>query len=247
MSPAPTLGQQVLHELAPHGTLRVAINFGNIVLAQRGAAGEPPAGISVDIARELGRTAGLPVELVTYDAAGKVFDALGANAWDVAFLAIEPARGEKIAFTPAYLHIEGAYLVRADAPYRQPADLDRAGVRIAVGVGSAYDLFLSRTLQQARIERHVNAAAAYSQFQDAGLEAVAGIRQVVDGWAAAHESLRVIEESFMAIRQAMGVPIQNHAAAAFLSTFIENMKADGRIAHFIQRNGQSATIAPAGR
>src|SRR3954467_15497479 len=93
-------------EIAPSGKLRAAINFGNPVLAQKDPATGEPRGLSVDLARELGRRLGVPVELVTYESAGNVFDAVKMGAWDVAFLAIDPERAAEIAFTAPYLVID---------------------------------------------------------------------------------------------------------------------------------------------
>jgi polar amino acid transport system substrate-binding protein len=142
----------VVKDLAPSGKLRVAINFGNIVLAQKNAAGEP-AGITIDLARELGRRLGVPIELAAFDAAGKVFDALKAGALDIVFLAIEPVRAAEIAFTAPYVIIEGVYMVPRDSALKTVTEVDRAGVRVAVNKGSAYDLFLTRTLKHAELVR----------------------------------------------------------------------------------------------
>src|SRR6188474_927228 len=140
---APTPRAAAVADLAPTGKLRAAINYGNPVLATKDAGGAPQ-GVSVDLARELARRLNVPVELVTYDAAGRVFDALKAGAWDVAFLADDPARAVDIAFSPAYIEIEGVYLVPAGSQIRTNADVDRAGTRVVVGRGSAYDLYLTR-------------------------------------------------------------------------------------------------------
>ena len=139
--------EDVLHDLAPDGRIRAAINFGNPVLAQKDPQTGQAQGVSVDLAHELGRRLGVPVELVTFDAAVKVFEALKTAAWDVAFLAIDPVRAAEISFTPPYVIIEGTYLVREDSPLHSIADFDREGVRIAVGRGAAYDNFLRRSLQ----------------------------------------------------------------------------------------------------
>ena len=140
-------------ELAPTGKLRAAINFGNPVLAQKDPATGEPRGVSVDLARELGRRLGVPVVLVTFDAAGKVFDALKTGSWDIAFMAIDPARAAEIVFTAPYVVIEGTYLVPADSALRTIEDVDRDGVRVAVGNKSAYDLYLTRTLKRAQLVR----------------------------------------------------------------------------------------------
>jgi polar amino acid transport system substrate-binding protein len=232
-------------DLAPTGKLRAAINFGNPVLAQKDPATGAPRGVSVDLARELGQRLGVPVELVTFDAAGKVFDALGAGAWDVAFLAIEPVRAAQISFTAPYVVIEGAYLVPVNSPLRAIADVDREGVRIAVSNKSAYDLYLSRTLKRAQIIRAPNAPASIELFLKDRLEAVAGIRQPLVQYAKTNPSLRVMDGRFMAIEQAMGTPRGRAAGARYLREFVEEMKASGFVARALERSGQGdATVAP---
>ena len=237
-----TASQTALRQLAPHGVLRAAINLGNTVLAQRASETGELSGVSVDLATELGQQLGVEVQLVTFDAAGKVFEALATGGWDVAFLAIDSLRGEQIAFTPPYVLIEGAYMVRNDSRAQKSADIDRPGAQITVGAGSAYDLYLTRTLKHAQIERHATAADAFDAFVTRRLSAAAGVRQVVSRFAATHDGLRVLDDSFMTIQQAMGVPKAHTEAAAFLSTFIGNMKAQGRIARSLQQSGQTAAV-----
>ncbi|MGQ6139464.1 transporter substrate-binding domain-containing protein, partial [Serratia sp. IR-2025] len=171
-----TIPAAVLDDLAPQGVLRAAINYGNPVLAQAGAGGKPQ-GASVELAAALARELDVALELVTYDAAGKVFADLDSGAWNLAFMAIEPVRAAQIAFSEPYVIIEGTYLVANDAPYFEVAQLDRPEVRIAVGQGAAYDLFLSRTLQQAQLVRAATSAEAIALFFERGLEAAAGVRQ----------------------------------------------------------------------
>jgi polar amino acid transport system substrate-binding protein len=235
----------VLRELAPTGVLRAAINFGNSVLAQRDEATGEPRGVSIDLARELGQRLNLRLELVTFDAAGKVFEALKSGAWDVAFLAVDPARSTEIIFTAPYVLIEGTYMVRSDSPLKNIEDVDRENVRVAVGAGSAYELFLTRTLKSAQIERRPTGAAAFELFMNEGLDAAAGVRQVLVQFAKLHSGLRVMDGSFMAIKQAMGTPRPREAGAGFLSSFIEEQKRSGFVAAALQRSGQNdATVAP---
>ena len=236
----------VLRELAPTGPLRAAINFGNTVLAQKGADGTPQ-GVSPDLARELAKRTGLKLEFVTFEAAGKVFDALKSGAWDMAFLAIEPVRAAELEFTAPYLTIEGTYMVPKDSPLKDIGDVDRPGVRIAVGKGSAYDLFLTRTLKQAKaVAAHTGGPKAMIElFLKDGLEAAAGVR----GWLVDHAktdaSVRVMDGRFMQIEQALAVPKGRKAAVGYLHDFVEEMKASGFIADALRRSGQTdAEVAP---
>jgi polar amino acid transport system substrate-binding protein len=241
----PTVPPGARSELAPTGKLRAAINFGNPVLAQKDPAGGEPRGVSVDLARELGRRLGVPVDLVTYDAAGKVFDALKTGAWDIAFLAIDPARAAEITFTAPYVVIEGTYLVPADSPLRTIEDVDREGVRVAVGNKSAYDLYLTRTLKRAQLVRAPTSPEAMDVFLKDKLEAAAGVKQPLLQFAKTHPNVRVMDGRFMVIAQAMGTPKGRETGARYLREFIEEMKASGFVARGLEKSGQSdATVAP---
>lgn len=238
------ISEQVLRELAPAGRLRVAINYGNAVLAQRDERTGEPRGITVDLARELARRLAVPIEFVTYDGAGKIV-AAASNEWDVAFMAIDPLRAQQILFTPPYLIIEGAYLVRSDSPFMRVDDLDREGVRIAVGKGAAYDLFLTRMLKHAALVRAPSTGAVLGLFVAEGLDAAAGIRQPLEAAAREHLEWRVIPERFMAIEQAMCTPAGREAGEKYLVTFIREMKTSGFVSEALVRHGQrDVTVAP---
>jgi polar amino acid transport system substrate-binding protein len=128
-SPMSTVSPDVLKDLAPTGKVRAAINLGNMVLAQKDPATGQPKGITPDLAHELGRRLGVPVELVPFDAAGKVFEAVKTGGIDVLFLAIEPVRANEIAFTAPYVIIEGVYMVPKDSKITSVAEVDRADRR----------------------------------------------------------------------------------------------------------------------
>ena len=233
-------------ELAPSGVLRAGINLGNPVIAQPDPAGGDPNGVGPALARELGRRIGVPVQFLKYETAGKLADAVREGAWDVAFLAIDPARAVDIEFTDAYVHIEGTYMVRQASPLRSTADADREGVRIVVGLKTAYDLFLPREVKRALLIRTGSSAAAIEQFLAEGLDAVAGVRQPLDAAARKHPGHRVLGESFMVIRQASGVPRGRAAAARYLADFIEECKASGLVAEALAQSGiTDVAVAPA--
>ncbi|MFI5585880.1 transporter substrate-binding domain-containing protein [Amycolatopsis sp. NPDC051758] len=231
----------VAEDLAPTGTLRAAINLGNPVLAH-GSPGEP-GGVTVDLAREVAVRLDVPVEFVCFDAARKSFEALVSGAADLGFLAIEPARAAQVAFTGPYVVIEGVFVVPDSSPFTSPADVDRAGVRIGVKQGSAYDLFLTRTLQHATVVRGEDGVVA---FEEQGLEVAAGIRQPMTAYAAAHPGTRVITERFMQIQQAVGTtPDRRPETVEFLRALVEELKANGFVAGSLRRANQpDATVAP---
>lgn len=235
-----------LKDLAPTGKLRAAINFGNSVLAQKDPATGQPKGITPELAREVGKRLGVPVEFVTYDAAGKVFDDAKNDKWDIAFVAIEPVRAELIEFTAPYVIIEGTYMVRQDSPLKKIEDVDKPGIRIAVGLKSAYDLYLTRTIKNATIVRAPagGGKAMIDMFVNDKLEVAAGVRQPLEAYAKDHPEMRVMDGAFQEIRQAMGTPKGRAEGAKYLSAFVEEMKASGFVADALKRSGQSAKVAP---
>ena len=233
-----------VQQLAPSGTLRAAINFGNAVLARRSADGQL-SGVSVDLARELGRRLGVPVQLVPFEAAGRVVDAVKVGAWDIAFVAIDPLRGNDIDYSAAYVVIEGAYVVRQESPIRSNAEVDRPGIRVAAGRGSAYDLYLSRELRNAKIVHSTTSQNVVETFLSQNLEVAAGVKQQVEADVRRLPGLRLLDGRFMVINQAMGVPKGRETGLAYLRGFVEEMKASGFVRDALARHAiEGAAVAP---
>ena len=233
----------VVRDIAPSGRLRVAMNYGNSVLVQR--AGNEPRGVSPDIARELARRLGVPLDFIAYDAAGKVTADATRGAWDIAFVARDPERAKEIEFTAPYVIIEGAYLVPENSPLKANEEVDRPGVRISVSRGSAYDLFLSRALKSATLVRAPSPTASIDLFVNERLDALAGVKQPLIAFAASHPGYRVLPGRFMVIEQAMALPRGRPLAARYLADFIDELKASGFVAASLDKSGQNeAMVAP---
>jgi len=232
----------VLSDLAPTGQLRVGINYGNPVLATKDPGSGALRGVAVDLAHELGRRVNLPVELVAFDSAGKMFDAVKDGAWDMAFLAIDPGRANQIDFTPPYIEIEGTYLVPPGSPVRAIEDVDRKGVRMGISSGSAYDLFLSRSIKHAELIRAPDPNEAFELILSGKVDVLAGVRQHLVTNAKKLAGSRVLDGRFMAIQQALGIVKGRAAGARYLREFIEEVKASGLVAEAIERAGVGGVL-----
>ncbi|CAN5187956.1 ABC transporter substrate-binding protein [soil metagenome] len=243
-----TTPDTILAALAPHGRLRAAINTGNAVLVNAGGSGAAPTGVSVDLAHALARLIGVPIELVVVDGAAKSVSAVTESRADVGFFAIDPVRGADIAFTGPYVLIEGAYLVRDASPLRDNAEVDRTGTRIAVGKGSAYDLYLSREIQSAELVRFATSQEVVDGFLAQQLDVAAGVRQQLQADIQRVSGVRLLPGRFMEIRQAMGLArTQPQEAVDYLRNFVEAMKVSGFVAAALERHGvKGASVAPAG-
>jgi polar amino acid transport system substrate-binding protein len=245
ISTAPDLRIGAIAELGgATGMLRAAINLGNPILANRPASGVPQ-GVSVELAREAAHRLGLTLELVPFNSAGSVVEAIKARQVDMAFVAIDPVRGADIDYTAPYVIIEGAYLVRDGSPLHQNAEVDQAGTRVVVGRGSAYDLFLTREIKNATLVRTPTSPEVTDQFLAQNLEVAAGVRQQLEADAKRVGGVRLLPGRFMVIEQAMGVPKGRAAAQAWLGKFIQEMKASGFVASSLKRHGiEGAAVAP---
>lgn len=193
------LNDAIVSALAPNGTLRATINLGNPILANTDQATGSPSGVSVDLATELAERLGVPVEFLVVDAAAKAVDAVTNGRADVGFFAIDPVRGAGIAFSSPYVLIEGCYLVRQDSPINDVSQVDESHNRVAVGGGSAYELFLSRELTRADIVRVQTSPAVVDTFVERSLEVAAGVKQQLLSDTSRHSGLRLLEKPFMVI------------------------------------------------
>jgi len=236
----------IVSAFTPTGRLRASINLGNPILANKDASGQP-AGVSIDLARAFAAKLGVECELVVFDTAGKSVDAVKAEQADIGFFAIDPLRGEGIRFTAPYVLIEGAYLVKNASPLKDNGEVDVAGRRIMVGKGSAYDLYLTRELKAATIERAPSSPAVVDTFLADNADVAAGVKQQLEADARRLGGLRLLPGRFMVIQQAMGTPTsRGEAAAAALAAFVEQQKASGFVAEALKRHGiQGAAVAPA--
>jgi polar amino acid transport system substrate-binding protein len=242
------LPASLVQAFTPTGRLRASINLGNPILAGKDPASGAPKGVSIDLARAFAQRLGVELELVVFDTAGKSVDAVAAEQADIGFFAIDPKRGEHIRFTPPYVLIEGCYMVRADSPLQSNEEVDRAGTRVVVGRGSAYDLFLTREIRHAQLVHAPSSPAVVQHFVDSGAEVAAGVKQQLEQDAMRLGGMRLLPGRFMVIRQAMGCPrSRGEDAAAALASFVEEMKASGFVAQALARHGiEGATVAPAG-
>ncbi|HUC49327.1 MAG TPA: transporter substrate-binding domain-containing protein [Xanthobacteraceae bacterium] len=237
--------KQVVAELAPTGTLRAGINMGNMLLVTGRTETGDPAGVAPDMAAEIAKRLGVPVAYVKYEKPSLLADAAGTGAWDIGLIGAEPARAEKIAFTAAYCEIEATYLVPENSPFKSAAEVDRAGARISVKRGTAYDLWLARNIKHATVLRTDAPDGPLNQFVADKLEAMASLRPALLEDVKKVPGTKILPGNFTAVQQAIGTTKQNTAGAAFLSSFVEEAKSSGLVARLIERHHvQGLSVAP---
>jgi polar amino acid transport system substrate-binding protein len=238
----------LVKQFAPTGVLRASLNMGNPVLAHSRTSSDKPAGVSIDLSRELARELGVQPDFLQFDTAAKSVETLGNGAADVGFMAIDPLRAGSIQFTAAYVQIEGAYLVRQDSPITSNDQVDQAGTTIVVGAGSAYALYLARAIKNATLLQVPTSEIVVSSMLEGGHPVAAGVRQQMEADAKRLAGVRVLDGRFMVINQAMAMPKDRGAEAhAYLADFVERMKRTGFVAAALERHGiDGARVAEAG-
>ena len=242
-----TIDSSTLSSFAPTATLRVGINLGNPILANEGPNTKRLYGVTIDIANEIGKRISLPVQLIPFKTAGATVDAVKTGEIDLVFVAIDPVRGADISYTPAYIQIEGAYMVKANSSINNNEEVDAVGNEIVVGKGSAYDLYLSREIKHATLLRAASSQAVVDDFMSGQGNVAAGVKQQLESDAKRYEGLRMLPGRFMVINQAIGIPkarTQYEVATAYLSDVIAELKQSGFIAEAMKRhNIQGAKVA----
>ncbi len=239
------MSPEIIADLAPTGVLRAGINLSNFLLVTGRSPAGDPAGVAPDVAAEIARRLNVPVKYLPFKSPGELADAAVGGVWDIGLIGAEPQRAKTIAFTAAYSEIEATYLVPSGSPLKTIAEVDAAGVRIAVTGRSAYGLWLDRNIKHAELVRSETLDSAYEQFVRDRLEALAGLRPRLLADAAKLPGARIMEGRFTAVQQAIGTPMKNTAGAAFLRDFVEDVKASGFIASLIERHKVSGlSVAP---
>lgn len=238
---------EIKAQLAPHGVLRAGINMSNFLLVTGRSPAGDPEGVSPSMARAIADALGVTVKYVPFPKPGELADQAENDVWDIGLIGAEPARAEKITFTAAYAEIEATYMVPPGSPLKTIADVDKPGVRIAVTARAAYDLWLERNIRHATLVRSNSLDAAYEQFAADKLEALAGLRPRLLSDVGKMPGATILNGQFTAVQQAVGTPKKNEAAAVWLRSFVEQAKASGLVAKFIEQHKVTGlSVAPPG-
>lgn len=239
--------QEIISQLAPTGTLRAGINMSNFLLVTGKTSSGDPDGVSPDLAREIAKRLGVPVKLVPFPSPDKLVEVAGSNAWDIGLVGAEPQREKLMAFTAAYAEIEATYMVRKDSPLESCAEVDRKGVSIITRGGSAYGLWLERNIKNAKLILTETGEEAKERFAGEKVDAFAGLRNGLMKDVEKNPGMRILSGQFSSVQQAVGTLKENKAAVAYLREVVEDAKASGLIARFIEKHkANGLTVAPAG-
>ena len=241
--PAPS--DTVKAQLTPTGVLRAGINMSNFLLVVDKMPDGDPIGPSPSIAKAIADALGVPLKLVPFENPSAVAAAAGTDAWDIGNIGAEPQRAAVMDFTAAYVEIEATYLVPPDSPIQSVEEVDQPGNRISVSKGSAYGLWLENNVQKAELCPIVGGDAAFDQFVNDKMDALASLRPRLLTEKDKLPGSRILDGQFSAVQQAVGVNKNNPEAYEWLKGFVEDAKASGMIAGFIETHGVQGKLSVA--
>ena len=195
--------------------LRVALNMNNTALVQR--TGDGYTGLAIQIAERIGAETGTPLTYVEHANAQSVLQA-EPDGWDLAFLAIDPSRRDRIAFSDPYHSIEATFLVRDGLQVRSCEDILRGDHTILSAKGAAYQARLSALRPTGPIVLAASPDEARLRFLNGEGDALAGIRETLE--ASENTETHVLPDSFACIHQAVAVPVRNRAQIALINEIL---------------------------
>ena len=232
-------------QLAPHGVLYAAVYLGNFLLVTgRSPAGEP-TGIAPDICRAIAERLGAELHLLGCETQEEVVNAAADGKCGIALVGSDPARAQRVTFTPAYVELEASYLVPADSSIVDVAQVDQPGIRIASFFKSAYDLWLQRNLQHATLVHADSVQASNELFVTEKLDALAGLKTGLVAAAQKIPGTRILDGQFTGIQQAIAAQKSHLEAIEFLSGCVEEFITTGLVTALIQQyQVQGLSAAP---
>jgi polar amino acid transport system substrate-binding protein len=240
---APSL--EVRQSLAPTGPLRVGLQLGSPHNVIRDSATGEMKGVGYDLGKELAGRMHVPFEPVLYPSVGALLEGGKSGAWDIAFVGFSPARAKEWDFTALHLQIEFGYLVPAGSSISEIADVDRAGVRVAVQEKSQPDVFISRTLKTATVVRGSSLTATLDMLASGGADVIFSIKPSLFEVSSRLPGSRVLDGRLGIDPHALVMPKGRDAGAAYAREFIEHAKSGGSVEAAIERVGmRGAIVAP---
>jgi len=237
---------QLADEMAPTGTLRVAINMRNPLLVTGRSESGDPQGLAPSMAAAFAERLGVPVQYLPYAGPGEIADSSAEDLWDVGMIGADPERGTHVNFTSPYCEIEATYMVPEDSSFVSCAEVDKEGVRIAVCARAAYDLWLERNIVQATVQRAEGHEATYQLYTSEKFEALAGLRSKFSEDITRFPGHRLLPDKFMAVQQAACTKKGRKQGFEFLSEFIEEAKSSGLVQKLIDEFGVTGKLTVAG-
>ncbi len=232
-------------QIAPHGVLCAAVYLGNFLLVTgRSSTGEP-TGIAPDICRAIAQRLGVELNLMGFETQEEVVNSAADGKCGIVLVGSDPARAQRVTFTPAYVELQASYLVPANSSIVDVSQVDQPGIRIASFFKSAYDLWLQRNLKHATLVHADSVQASNELFVREKLDALAGLKTGLVAAAQKIPGARILDGQFTGIQQAIATQKSHLEAIEFLSACVQEFITSGLVTALIKKyEVQGLSAAP---
>jgi polar amino acid transport system substrate-binding protein len=227
--------------LAPTGTLRVGVYPGSPTSLVKDVKTGAPAGVSHDLAFELGERLGVPVKVVQFSRVAQVLDALKAGEVDLTVTNATEVRARDMDFTEPLVQLELGYLVPPSSAIKSIADVDRPGVRVGVAQGSTSQTTLGRQYKNATIVPAASLAQAKEMFASHAIDTFATNKGILFEMSDGLPQYQVLDGRWGVEHLAIAIPKGRRQGMPYLTEFARELKASGKLQAMVERAGLRGT------
>jgi polar amino acid transport system substrate-binding protein len=236
--PGSSLGQSSINsEIAPSGKLRVAMNAGTVVLLTRTPDGKITGGVGLEVGKFMAKKLGSVLELAPYPDSNSYTQSFGRGEWDVGFAVRTPLVAEKADFIVDILLNDYFFVAAPGREFADAARIDRAGVRVGVGLNSSSDQFLSKTLKSAELVR-LTGGRSIEALQSGQVDVWAASASNVEQVAERLPGAKIVPGTFMSDRTMVILPKgRSSAAQAKVVEIVNEAKKTGLVQKALEETG----------
>ena len=230
------MNKNIFKTLLPKGILRAGINMSNFLLVTGKKADGSPDGVSPDLVKQIALDLKVNYELIPFDRPGELADAVNDDIWDIGNIAYEPERANTISFTNPYVLIDANFLIRKNSELKTNKDIDKTGVSIVVAERSAYDLWLTDNLTNAKIIRVSSIQESHDVFNSNKVDVLAGLKPKLLDEVSFNNSCMIINEPFTFVKQSVGFKKGETEVIDFLNNLILKYLKSGVINNLLKKH-----------
>lgn len=232
----PSHAEPQVTDLARAGIIRIGV-FPSFQYSKDAATGQP-RGLAIGIAHALAARIGI-AKIVTVEHAvpPQVIVCVKTGECDFGFMLIDPVRATEVDFTPPFVRSDFTYLLPAASRIRSAAEVDHAGMRVAVVRGHASTLAWERLAKQARPVYVDSYESAVELMRNDKADAFASIREMLLEYAPKLPGSHVLADSYLSNLAGVAVAKGNVDRLTFVKETLEQMKRSGALEQIIREAG----------
>ncbi|MGY8631173.1 ABC transporter substrate-binding protein [Bradyrhizobium sp. 14AA] len=229
--------------LAPSGTLRVGIYPGSPTSMVTDAAGKPH-GLAYDLGGELAKRLGVGADYVRFERVADIVTAIHDGKVDFTVTNATPARANDVSFSLPVLAIELGYLVPANSPIREVADIDKSGVRIGVTKGSTSERTLPTKFRNATIVPAESVKVAIGMFGSSEIDLYATNKPTLFEMSDQMPGAKILDGNWGLEHMAIATPKGREDALALLNRFVVEEQSSGALETIQRQAGLRGATKP---